>query len=146
MTHRARALLIVSLLTWTLACSGGVSSGDASEQPREGGPDTGADAPFGRACTNLGEKCVNQGYDHVLFCYEVPGGTAGNGFCTPQCTDVGSQCNKVQSGQHAECVLQGSIAKFCAFLCVNGSSSWSCPPALRCGTVNAMGIALCVPR
>jgi hypothetical protein len=133
-------------MTVMLACSGDGGSGDASPPPRESGPDTGADAPFGRACTNIGEKCQDQGYDHDLFCVEMPGGTAGNGFCTPQCTDVGSQCNKVQSGQRADCVLQGSIAKFCAFLCVNGSFSYTCPPALRCGTVNAMGVALCLPR
>lgn len=142
------------------ALAGYTCSGDTDNEPRDGGTDAvdaaafdsvGADEPFGRACTNIGKKCKDQdkrGWD--LYCVAVQGGPTGKGFCTPQCTDLGSECYGVPNGQWAQCIIEdnsagdaGPATKYCAFLCANGNSSWTCPGTLECGKKNKQGVAIC---
>jgi len=112
----------------------------------------GVDEPFGRVCTNLGKPCTDkdpEGYD--LMCIGIQGGTAGKGFCSRSCTDVGTECYGAPNGQSAGCFISaasgdaGGGDKFCGFLCKTSKSSWACPGTLTCGKTDKDGNAICVP-
>ena len=148
-------------LALLLSCSGDdspndVGGGDAVDVGIK--PDIkGADEPFGRACTTIGQQCPDKDPDgFTLWCMALQGGTAGKGFCTRQCSDVGPECYKVPNGQWAQCFIEDTSAgdagpskKYCGFLCGSRDGThtltWTCPGTLTCGKPNSQGTAVCLP-
>ena len=112
-----------------------------------------ADEPFGRICDTVGQQCKDKdprGY--TLWCIALKGSTAGKGFCTPQCTDIGGECQDAPNGQWSSCFIEsesqgdaGPGAKYCGFLCKQEKKTWDCPGTLGCGEVNSQGTAVCLP-
>ena len=133
-----------------LSCGGGdkaVDSGpkpDYFPNPKE---------PFGTVCTNLGEKCKvtdKLGYD--LYCIALVGSISGKGFCSRQCSDVGTECFMAPNGQMAGCFIEagtssdaGPGTKYCGFFCKSSKGTFNCPPDLQCEKANSSGTAVCKP-
>ncbi|MFZ5786500.1 MAG: hypothetical protein ACOY3Y_08655 [Acidobacteriota bacterium] len=116
-------------------------------------PDTvGVNEPFGRACTTIGKECPDKDpAGFTLVCIALAGGSAGKGFCTRSCTDVGTECEGAPNGQKAGCFISSGAGdagpgdKFCGFLCKTKTNFWTCPGTLTCGKPDKDGTAVCLP-
>jgi hypothetical protein len=149
---------IVTLLA-TIALGSIACGSDTKEPQKDLAADTkpwpdvrGADEPFGRACTNLGKECPDKDpAGFTLLCIGVAGGTAGKGYCSRTCTDVGTECEGAANGQKAGCFVAenagdaGPGNKFCGFLCKSKANFWTCPGSLSCGKPDKDGVAICLP-
>lgn len=102
---------------------------------------------FGQPCTVGDDATCIDG----LFCLVGPSGGAV-GFCTKTCPKAsGAACPGAPAGMAAYCVVtdvnsQGD--KGCAFVCRQGSQTYSCPGELQCQTTQepaGSGQYLCLP-
>jgi len=102
-----------------------------------GGPPT---AGFGAKCTPGKTGECKSGLECV-------GLTAGKGWCTKTCTNAGKACNNAPTGTAAYCAVKNKDGTkyWCAFVCKIKTSTWKCPPDLKCGTVSNQQ-AFCEPK
>jgi hypothetical protein len=126
-----------------------------SDVPGDGATDGGADATgdaglagsFGQPCQVDQPTSCQSG----LFCLQGPNG-GNNGFCSKTCPpNSGAACPGAPAGTAAYCVvtdvdLQGD--KGCAFVCKEGTETYTCPGTLTCQTTEdppGSGQYLCLP-
>ena len=103
-----------------------------------GGPAT---QGFGAVC-DQSTKCLAG-----LECVTVGSG-AKKGFCTKTCIGSGKPCSGGATGTAPYCVLTDSTKSkyWCAFMCKASTQTWLCPTALKCGTPDTNGQAICMPK
>ena len=155
------AALATCVLVACTSSSAGVDAGVVSpviDAATEDAPDEGADAGgdaakggkeagFGEACTVGDDATCAAG----LLCLEGPSSGAV-GFCTKTCPKTSSAaCPGAPTGTAAYCLVTDANTngdKGCAFVCRQGTKTYSCPGDLKCQTTEeppGSGQYLCLP-
>lgn len=113
----------------------------------DAGTDAGLAGSFGQPCTVGRAGDCAEG----LFCLQGPSG-GRTGFCTRTCPRTSSgPCSGAPSGTAAFCLVTNVNAagdKACAFVCLVGGMTRSCPGELQCAASEdppGSGQRLCLP-